>query len=342
MEIKYQYVLYIGIGVLLVMIAAVFINIKGKDSYKGGKKVAGTSYIKNDPYFIKRMRIYKILSAFLIASCIMSVFSSFIVLARPCKIEKTENERYSRDIMLCLDISASVDYLNENLVDELKDTVKRLQGERFGIVIFNTSPVLISPLTDDYEFIIEQLDMIKECLAFRNNMDDYSNFPDDWMYLSNYISSGTLVGVDERGSSLIGDGLAAAVYDFPELDEERTRIIIFSSDNDLQGEPIVTLDEAADICVENNVVVYGIGTKEMYTSNIESMEAAVTKTGGKFYLEEDKNGTFDAIVKDIEKQSKSLVKGDVEIMEIAHIKLPFIILVLSILMMFVFTKLTKK
>ena len=88
---------------------------------------------------------------------IVAVVSAFVMMARPYSKERVQDERYCRDIMLCIDISTSVDYLNENLLEELKKTVDELHGERFGIVIFNTSPVLLSPLTDDYEFIKEQL-----------------------------------------------------------------------------------------------------------------------------------------------------------------------------------------
>lgn len=52
-------------------------------------------------------------------------------------------------------------------------------------------------------------------------------------------------------------------------------MVIFSTDNDIQGTPVATLDEAADICVSNNVTVYGVGTKEMTPENKESMKNAV-------------------------------------------------------------------
>ena len=149
--------------------------------------------------------------------------------------------------MLCIDISTSVDYLNENLLEELKKTVDELHGERFGIVIFNTSPVLLSPLTDDYEFIKEQLDMIDKSLKVRNSEDDSDLYSTDlssmydWLYYEGYITSGTLVGNEQRGSSLIGDGLAAAACDFSDKDKTRTKIMIFSTDNDIQGNPVVSI-----------------------------------------------------------------------------------------------------
>ncbi|MGN0396369.1 MAG: hypothetical protein ACI4EF_13480 [Coprococcus sp.] len=341
MELKYQFVIYIGIVVLILLAFVYFFKFNRKESYKGGKKVANTLYSKDDPYFKKKWFYYRILSVLLIGACVFSIILSFVLLARPYKTRDVYKEKYSRDIMLCIDVSTSVDYLNKNIVSELKETVKNLQGERFGIVIFNSSPVVLAPLTDDYEFIIEQLDLIEQSLDMRIGYENSGDLPSNWMYLDEYISGGTLIGAEERGSSLIGDGLASSVYNFSDLEEERTRIVIFSTDNDLQGTPIVTLDEAADICIENNVTVFGVGTKEMFEEDMKSMEAAVLKTGGAFYLEE-KSGSFDQIVSEIEKKSKSLVKGEHEMQEIGVVEIPFILLLFSVFAMILLTKITKR
>ena len=333
MELRNGYMIFIGIAVLLLVI---FVKRKKKDNYNGGKKVFGMSYIENEPYFKKKMFTYRMLCTLLIISCIVSMAACFLLMARPYKKVVNEKEAYSRDIILCLDISYSVDELNLELVENLKDTVKNLKGERFGIVIFNSSAVLLSPLTDDYDYIIDTLDLLKKSINSRVSSDDNFNFDDDnWLYLNNYLIDGTLVGADERGSSLIGDGLATTVNDFPDLeDKDRTRVIIFSTDNDLEGTPIVTLDEAADICKENNVVVYGIGTSQMYDDNKAEMESAVKKTGGTFYLQEE-SGTVKHIVEEIEKKGKNLVKGGTQIQEVEIVKVPVAILIFSVFFMLV-------
>ncbi|MDE6698141.1 MAG: VWA domain-containing protein [Lachnospiraceae bacterium] len=337
MELKNQFVIYIGIVCVILLIILFFIIQRKKDSYSGGKKVSNTMYAKDDPYFKKKLLKYRMFSTALMISCALAIIMSFILLTRPYKTELKENEKYSRDIILCIDISSSVDELNKSLVTELQDTVRSLHGERFGIVIFNTTPVMLTPLTDDYDYVIEVLEQVEKALEAR--ISDEVN--DDWLYLDQYISSGTLVGAEERGSSLIGDGLASSVYNFSDLDEERTRIIVFSTDNDLQGTPIVTLQEAADICRDNNVVVFGIGTKEMADEDMQDMEKAMIKTGGKFYLEED-SGTVSQIVSEIEKEGKSLVKGSKEMRTVDIIEIPFIILLAAVIMMTLFTKITKK
>ena len=327
MAIKYHIVLYAGLAIALFMLVFVFVKYKKTKKYAGGKKIAGLICQEDEAYFRKRKILYKTgLTATLIC-CVLVVVSAFLLMAKPYTSRRMQDEKYCRDIILCIDISTSVDYLNENLLDKLKKTVDELQGERFGIVIFNTSPVLLTPLTDDYEYVKDQLDLIAQCLKSRNevNLDDAFSSGYDWIYYQSYISSGTLIGNEQRGSSLIGDGLAAAAIDFSDADKERTKVVIFSTDNDIQGTPVATLDEAADICVSNNVTVYGVGTKEMTPENKESMKNAVEKTGGKFYLEEE-SGSFGEIVSSIEKLSKNLVKVRMVDVETPELLYPFVLM----------------
>lgn len=327
MAIKYHIVLYAGLAIALFMLVFVFVKYKKTKKYAGGKKIAGLICQEDEAYFRKRKILYKTgLTATLIC-CVLVVVSAFLLMAKPYTSRRMQDEKYCRDIILCIDISTSVDYLNENLLDKLKKTVDELQGERFGIVIFNTSPVLLTPLTDDYEYVKDQLDLIAQCLKSRNevNLDDAFSSGYDWIYYQAYISSGTLIGNEQRGSSLIGDGLAAAAIDFSDADKERTKVVIFSADNDIQGTPVATLDEAADICVSNNVTVYGVGTKEMTPENKESMKNAVEKTGGKFYLEEE-SGSFGEIVSSIEKLSKNLVKVRMVDVETPELLYPFVLM----------------
>lgn len=344
MELKHYSLIVTGIFVIILLIAFLLFNInKGRKSYGSGKRIVNNFNLDDDPYFKKKLVKYKIYTFALIAAFILSIAVCFFMLARPYKTQSHSEKLYNRDILLCIDISTSVDALNMNLVDELKDTVSQLDGERFGIVIFNTSPVTVIPLTNDYEYIVEQLDLIKESLKSRISYNDGYDYDDivEYLYMDQYISSGTLVGNAERGSSLIGDGLASAAYEFSDENNERTKIIIFTSDNDLQGTPLFTLEEAAKVCKENDITVFGVGTKEMYEENMEEMKSAVESTGGKFFLEES-SGTFDQIVTEIEKLSKSLLSEKTEIKEIEIVETPFVILLLLVSTMILLVKITKR
>ena len=335
MELKYKWVCYVGI---IVILAVILIRPRRKEEYKNGKKIVGLTLIEQHPYYKRRVKWYRLLCRLFSFFSVLAMLSAVILLAQPYKKITTQKEQYNRDIILCMDISYSVDELNLELVKNLKDTVKSLKGERFGIVIFNSSAVQLSPLTDDYEYILGILDQLETSLKGKKSDNIEEN--ENWLYENYYLIDGTLVGSEEMGSSLIGDGLASAVYNFPNLNEQRSRTIIFSTDNDLQGTPLVTLSQAADICKENHVTVYGIGTAKMEEEDMEEMKAAVTKTGGKFFLQEE-SGTVKQIVKAIEKDSKSLIKGKIEIQKVPLVKVPAIILFFSIFFMMLLMKLTR-
>lgn len=337
MELKYPIFIAAGVFTIVCFLFIYLLKKKKKQDYISGIKVANTFYLNEDTYYKRKKRLYKLYMGMLMVSICTAIMSASVLLARPQKVEKITDERYCRDIILCLDVSTSVDYLNKNLVEQLKNTVENLKGERFGIIIFNTSPVLVSPLTDDYEYIIEQLDNIEKGLKTRIDVEKSGKFPDDYLYWDQYISSGTLVGNEERGSSLVGDGLASSVFHFSVDEKDRPRIVIFATDNDVYGEQIVTLPEAAKLCKEKNVVVYGVGTKEMYETDLEEMKLAVEATGGAFYLEEE-SGTFKKIVENIEAKSEGLVKGNTFVREVDYPGVPFIILSISCLFMYVVSK----
>lgn len=336
MEVRYQFMLYVAIALFVILFVLAFVPLNTKrKKYKKGKKAANAFYISQDGVFKRKMAAYKVFTFFTVFFCCLSIVTASLMMARPFRKETVVEEKYTRDIFLCIDISSSVDSLNAHLIDELKTIVDEMKGERFGLVIFNTSPVLLVPLTDDYNYILDELDHIHEELESRY-MGDMFFYDDD------YISSGTLVGCETRGSSLIGDGLASTVFNFPELEEdkERTRLIIFSTDNDLNGEPLISLDEAAEICVRHNVRVYGIGIEDMNKHRREEMRRAIKATGGRFY-EENVSGSHRSIVEDIERETKSFIQEEPVDKETEFVEIPFIILMSLVTVMLVFSRLAK-
>ena len=158
MELKNPIALYICAGVAAVFLIVMFITFRLKRKYKGGKKTYLPDYLKNDSMYKTRLVWHVILKYVLIVLIITSILLSGFLMARPYKTESKQLANYNRDIMLCMDISTTCDNLNAELIDKLEDVVRELNGERFGIVIFNSSPVLLCPLTNDYNYIIEVTD----------------------------------------------------------------------------------------------------------------------------------------------------------------------------------------
>ncbi len=301
MALVNQWILYIGIPVVLVL---ALLRLQKKQKYRDGKKIANASILEETPYFKKLYREYKVLSWIAFIAVLMTILLSWVLLARPARIDVITPEIRNRDIFLCMDISDSVDELNLKMCDELKKVVEALDGERFGITIFNGQSVLLVPLTTDYQYVMNTLDSLKE--SFVRNIDRSNWSVDDilsktdWT-VDNYKYSGTLA---EEGSSFIGDGLASALYSFPDLEEnkERSRMIIFTTDNQLNGVPYVTLEQATDLCKRNDVKVFAIAPKDVTDEAV--FKYAIESTGGGYY-----RGTsskeYERLIEDIKKTDLS-------------------------------------
>lgn len=144
--------------------------------------------------------------------------------------------RANRDVVLCLDVSGSMTAVDRAIVDNYLELADRLAGERIGLVLFDSTAVTVFPLTDDPDWIREQL------LATRAELSEEQP-----------------VGTNMApGSSLIGDGLVSCVQRFDEEDRHRSRTIVLATDNELAGEPLFTLAQATDRAVERQVMIYGI------------------------------------------------------------------------------------
>lgn len=301
MELAYIWIVPVG---LVLLGAAIFLGIKGfkKTQFNKGIKVANADIVEETPYFRKklfRFRFYRILMAVSLGTCILvSVFLA----ARPVEVKMIDPEGEKRDIFICMDISDSVDQVNMEICKQLKNMVDELDGQRFGITIFNARSVLVVPLTTDYSYVQATLDKMIACFKQSLAMGDiFFNFNDLDYSLYNFKYDGTL---SDTGSSYIGDGLASTLYDFPDLDTdpERSRIIIFATDNELNGVPIVSVSEAAALCKKHNVKVFAIAPSNI--ADEANFKADIESTGGRYYRA-DSTSVVKNIVGDIKKEQTS-------------------------------------
>jgi len=177
-------------------------------------------------------------------------------------------------VVLCFDVSGSMAETSVDLVQAYAAMVESFQGERVALSIFNARSVTIFPLTDDYDFMAERLDEMANLL---------SQEMEPWDEASLLPFLGVLDPRNEA-SSLISDGLATCVdqFDHPEL--TRSRSIVFASDNEFNGEPLITLDQAAAMARQANVKVYAIDPfTDTLPREAEELQAAVLSTGGAFF-----------------------------------------------------------
>lgn len=346
MEFKYPLVLIIGMIIIATLfLVSFFYKRKKKEEYVEGKrKIANTKYLKTLPYYKRIKNLYKFLNFMTKLSCVLCVIATVIMIASPYEYKVKKDALYTRDIMLCMDVSTSVDDLNQNLVEQFMGNTWNLEGEKFGISIFNTSSVLLVPLTDDYEYVDETFENIRSAIEVRKkyyystayNQDDYEEMM--------FVESGTIVNFEERGSSLIGDGFVSGVYDFPDnTDGKRTQIMIITTDNVVEGEELIDILSAANVAKEKGIIVYGIAPAHSYYASeedYEEMQKAVERTGGKFY-----QATSDKAVEKVLNDIKEIQASEVDVKDsYMDIKVfsPLIFLLTSVVLMTVCRKWVQK
>ncbi len=331
--------------ILIPLIIAIFIlRFKNNTKYDKGIKVANTKITRNIPHYKLLLRKYKIYKILLIGSYATLFLLLSLLIARPAKVNKNDTVIYNRDIVICMDVSGSVLTLNKEIVKTMKDTVKRLKNERFAISIFNTTSVLLVPLTDDYEYTLEMLDKIEKSLEIAITEPSYADitrFTKEEEELFYLLRDGTVYDAEIHGSSLIGDGLASCVYSFSNLEEKRSRTIIFSTDNEIQniGEVLVTIDEAAKLSKNKDVIVYGIATTNIKNNDYLELSNAIKKTGGQTY-KSSSGSTVKSIVDNIERQLTSETKLT-EVRKIDIPQIPFYIVIFLILLIMFFDRKVK-
>ncbi len=292
---------------------------KEKKSFKGYSAMWIASEL---PSYKRRWGLYILFKIIGIAGLVTSLLAGAYLMGRPSYNKKIDAGVKRRDIYLCLDVSYSLYELNADFVENLEEVVRGLEGDRVGISIFNTSTVEYMPLTTDMDFTIDKLKELKEYFVLQREYmhfhdkynieemtdeefldflgslpkDEYDNFANT-VYTLDLIDNPVTLDSEVRGSSLIGEGLASCLFNFPYLeDSDRTRVIIMVTDN-AQAEkepPAIELAEAANMCKNNDVAVFGIFPPEEALRDLQpgqnfdnlssDMRQNIRKTGGEFYI----------------------------------------------------------
>jgi hypothetical protein len=231
--------------------------------------VAHSDVLRTLPRFAALVRRRRLWALWHTGAALLVAVAAIWLASRPSGVSAEQPTDRSRDIVLCLDSSTSMTDENVEVIAEFRKLVDELEGERIGLTIFNGAAVPVFPLTDDYAFVREQLDLAEQKLA----VEDYP-----------YVA-GTILEYG-GGSSLVGDGLVTCAQSFDRPEDERGRAIVLASDNDQQGEAIYSMPEAGAYAASRSIVVYGIGSPDLATQPDlrADFEAAVAPSGGTLVL----------------------------------------------------------
>jgi Ca-activated chloride channel family protein len=295
---------WLAVLLILLAIAAGVIALRRPRPNTGAVRVAHTASIRASRRFQSRLKKYWAGAIALSVATAVVVVSAAILAARPSESVSADVKKANRDIVLCLDISGSVAEFDSEILQSFTGIVKEFDGERVALVIFNSSARTVFPLSDDYTMINEQLTDAAKALE----MEDAAAYPVHMQDFLDFIL-GTEVGA-EQGSSLVGDGLVSCSQAFDLEDQERSRTIIFATDNEVLGMPIFELPEAADLVKERDIKLYSLyiepfGYYSDYSAELKQTTEAI---GGSFYRANDASAA-PTIVKEVQAQQEKEMTG---------------------------------
>lgn len=313
MTLDYLWMLPIALAfIVAVMIPLYFILRKRWTDVAYKHYYANTNRLVQTPEYQSLMRKYKIGLMSVISLLCISLISLLVISAKPVVVESSNPIKYNRDIVLCLDASGSMASVNVELLDKFSTLVNRFKGERISLVIFNSVAHQVFPLTDDYDYIEDRFTEVKEAFeALEQGYRDLEGYD---------IFAYTITG---QGASLIGDGVTACTQSFDNSNsfEHRSRSIILATDNLLNGEPLIPLNEAADIAIRDKIKVHtifppytdfireliGISESDFALAGDE-LRSEMQRTGGMFFNQAD-GLLIPTIVDEIEKEQATAIES---------------------------------
>lgn len=317
MALANGWAILIAAGVVVVAIVlGVVLGLRrgGRTEVHDRARIARAERLRALPTFRQALnrRVVALSSILLLGA--VATLAAGVVAARPMSSQTIQPVNTSRDIMLCLDVSGSMSEVDIEVLTVFEELLEGFEGERIGLTIFNSSPVQIFPLTDDYDFVRGHLQSIRESFLFGEQT------PEHWI--------GTLNG---NGASLIGDGLAACAMAFDHPDDERSRSIIFATDNEINGASIVELPEAAAYAKSVGVRVFALNPVQGKDAEVSAeLSAAAETTGGAAYGLRDTTTVAD-IVAQVQEQEATELKGQAQVVWTDDPNLWIVVLLVSML-----------
>lgn len=294
MGLKYWWMLPLGIAVLTTVLVVLWRRSAAPPWHL---PVAHAGRLTELPAYQKALRQRRTWLTTAVAAVVLLAVSLLFAAARPVTERVSIPEQLNRDIILCLDVSGSMLETDEAVVGVFAKLVDSFKGERIGLTIFDSSAITVFPLTDDYDFVAQELTAAQKALA--PNSTSYDFF------------AGTF---EAPGSSLIGDGLANCINAFPSVGQsDRSRSIIFATDNLLAGKPIFSLAEATTLAQKAKIRVYSLnpndfGLKGFIGEAAEGLQKTSNATQGAYFALENESAV-PGIVQKVQATEAALLKG---------------------------------
>ncbi|MFC0673395.1 vWA domain-containing protein [Brachybacterium hainanense] len=251
--------------------------------------VANTSFLERLPSFVRAQRTARVVRAAQVGVAVLGVIGAAVLSGRVAT-ERIETPDFAnRDIVLCLDVSGSMYEYDTEILQTFSTMVDSFGGERVALSIFNSTSRTVFPLTNDYDLIRRELARGAEAIDFDENgyRLGTKDYPEEKVRSYVDFIEGTR-GIDDQ-ASIVPDGLASCGLLFDQAEADRSRSIIFATDNEVNGEPIFSLDEAAQSVSSRGIDLYTIypGSFECTQTCFEELKAATEEVGGGLFQTTD-------------------------------------------------------
>ncbi|TNM40434.1 VWA domain-containing protein [Nocardioides albidus] len=266
--------LALALGALVLLLLVVWLRPWRRPSTAGAAYVAHAARLRSLPRYRTLVRRQVVLGSCLTLTSLVACSGAVVLAGRLQQRQTMTQEDRTRDIVLCLDASGSMAEVDAEVLRQFRTIIAGLRGERVGLTIWSGAAITVFPLTDDYEYVVEQLSEAEQAFASGDvYSDEYAIY-----------TAGTVLDWDVQ--SQMGDGLASCVQRFDRGDEDRSRAIVLASDNEPVGKGIFSVPEAADFAREKKVIVHGIAAPKTAErpDAVQQFQTAVTSTGGTFSL----------------------------------------------------------
>lgn len=260
--------------IILIILPIILVGLVGLFAW-GKKKattISNTVLVSNLkeleilPEYRKQVKRYHVGLGFASGLIILGMLSLSIVAAKPVTVESVSETKYNRDITLCLDVSGSMASVDYEILEKFQKMLKDFKGERISLVVWNSSSHMVFPLTDDYDYVEKNLELVSNWF-YQPSGETETTVPDEYYDLYKYT-------LNNNGGSLIGDGLTACglVFNSDDSSDERSKSIILATDNVVNGEPLIGLGEAMKFITGEGITVYGIRPTTGYELGEEATE----------------------------------------------------------------------
>ncbi|MEE1649746.1 VWA domain-containing protein [Brachybacterium sp. J144] len=313
----------------IVVWAITFVNRRAMR--KSPVLVANSRFLDRVPSFVRAQRTARWVRVLQVGIAVLGVIAASILSGRIASERIETPEFASRDIVLCLDVSSSMYQYDAEILATFAQLVDGFEGERVALSIFNSTSRTVFPLTNDYDLIKRELEEGAEAIDFdefgyRVGSRDYSQEK-----VRQYVEfvEGTQGIPDE--ASVVPDGLASCAQVFDQAEEDRSRSIIFATDNEVNGEPIFTLQEATESVASRGIDLYTFypGAYECGPGCFEELQEATEDQDGELYESSDPEA-IPSIINEIQKTQAEVLGASPTVIRTDHPGTGFVLTFLSL------------